>query len=312
MAANRSRYDYQFDPNGESTAAKVCRLAGAGHHVLELGCAAGAMSAVLTNHYGCEVTGVEYDASAAELARRFCQRVVVGNLEQVGWHESLAGLQFDTIVAADVLEHLRDPLQCLRHVRKMLAPEGQLVVSVPNIAHSGVLAALLANDFPYRETGLLDRTHIHFFTALTLGNTLTSAGFSVEVVDTVDTGSWHPEFKQYWDMLPATVRDWLSANPAGKPFQIIMQARPHDAPPHYTDSLRDASEQWLAQTPRFLSVPSEATDSHLREEALNQRLAKTQDELTQALTRLAAIETSRSWRLTAPLRRLGQKLIHQK
>lgn len=307
-----SRYDYQFDPNGESTAAQVCRIAGSGRRVLELGCAAGAMSAVLVSHYGCEVTGVEYDATAAEQARRFCQRVVLGNLDQPDWHEAFAGMQFDTILAADVLEHLRDPLTCLRQARKLLAQDGQLVVSVPNIAHSGVVAALLINDFPYRETGLLDRTHIHFFTALTLGQTLVQAGFSVEAVRTVDTGPWHPEFKRHWDALPAAIRDWLAANPAGKAFQIIMLARPQDEPAAYGDPSGDATQRWLAQPSQAATLEAELAALRQSQQSLNQALADMRAERDQAQANLAVIHTSRSWRLTAPIRRLSRMLRSSK
>lgn len=310
--SNTSRYDYQFDPNGESTAAQVCRIAGRERRVLELGCAAGAMSAVLVSHYGCEVTGVENDAAAAEQARRFCQRVVLANLDQPDWHEALAGMQFDTILAADVLEHLRDPLTCLRQARKLLAQEGQLVVSVPNIAHSGVLAALLTNDFPYRETGLLDRTHIHFFTALTLGQTLVQAGFSVASMQTVDTGPWHPEFKRYWDVLPATMRDWLAENPAGKAFQIIMLAHPEEEPTAYGDPSGDATQRWLAQSFQATSLEAELTALHQSQQALSQALADMQEERDQARANLAVIHTSRSWRLTAPIRRLSRMLKSSK
>src|SRR5690606_36587785 len=197
-------------------------------------------SAVLAGHYGCQVTGVEYEAPAAEQARRYCQHVVQANLDDPDWADALEPAHFDTIVAADVLEHLRDPLGCLRRVRALLNTNGRLVVSVPNIAHGGVLAALLANDFPYRETGLLDRTHIHFFTSLTLGRMLVQAGFQVDSCETVDTGPWHPEFNDYWNKLPDAVRNWLAANPAGQAYQIVVLARPVDQPPEYSDSAQAA------------------------------------------------------------------------
>lgn len=312
MNSNTSRYDYQFDPNGESTAAQVCRLAGSGQRVLELGCAAGAMSAVLVSHYGCEVTGVEYDATAAEQARRFCHRVVLSNLDNPDWHEPLAGLQFDTIVAADVLEHLRNPLACLQQARKLLTANGQLVVSVPNIAHSGVLAALLSNDFPYRETGLLDRTHIHFFTALTLGQTLAQAGFSVAAMQTVDTGPWHPEFKWYWDGLPASIRVWLAGNPAGKAFQIIMRAHPQEQPIAYDDPSADATQQWLAEPGEIAVLQTELASLRQCKQSLTQALDDMRAERDRAHANLTAVYGSRSWRLMAPLRHLSRALRSSK
>ncbi len=309
MSESASRYDYQFDPQGDGTAARVCRLAGqGGGRVLELGCAAGAMSAVLAGHYGCTVTGVEYEAPAAEQARRYCERVVQANLDDAAWADALEPQRFDTIVAADVLEHLRDPLACLRRARALLAENGRLVVSVPNIAHGGVLAALLANDFSYRETGLLDRTHIHFFTSLTLGRMLVQAGFQVDGCETVDTGPWHPEFSDYWGKLPDTVRDWLAANPAGQAYQVVMLARPAEQPADYVDAAQAAQPDWLAALP---GNGDDAVQLAALREALQAQaaeLAAARAECEQARSQLAAITSSSSWRLTAGLRRLANAL----
>src|SRR5690606_6236743 len=114
MTSSSSRYDYSFNPDDDSTAARVCRLVGHGRQVLELGCAAGAMSAVMSRHYGCQVTGVEYDPAAAADARAHCRQVHVLSLDEPGWVSELSGAAFDTVVAADVLEHLRNPQACLR------------------------------------------------------------------------------------------------------------------------------------------------------------------------------------------------------
>ncbi len=302
MSEPASRYDYQFDPSGDSTAARVCRLVGSGHAVLELGCAAGAMSAVMSGHYGCRVTGIEFEGPAAESARRFCVRVEQADLDQPGWAGGFQQGGFDRIVAADVLEHLRDPLGCARQLRGLLTPEGRLIVSVPNIAHGGVLAALLLGDFTYRETGLLDRTHIHFFTASTLCRLLDEAGFAVDHLETVDTGPWHPEFSAYWDQLPPEVRDALAQNPMGRAYQVIVCARaasgavPEDADP--TAGMRARQAEWLDAWAQALRGTAESAGAV---EALRAEL----DGSRQAL---AAMQASQSWKLTAPLRYLARKL----
>jgi hypothetical protein len=255
---------------------------------------------------------VEYEAPAAEQARQYCVQVVQANLDDPDWADALGDSRYDTVMAADVLEHLRDPLACLRRVRSLLTDDGQLVVSVPNIAHSGVVASLLANDFSYRETGLLDRTHIHFFTALTLGRLLGEAGFAVDALETVDTGPWHPEFSDYWNRLPAPLRDWLVRNPAGRAYQIVMRARPAAQPPGFDDPAQAELPGWLASLPA--NAEAEA-DAHAEMEALRARgaelihtVAAAQQERDQARAELAAITSSQSWRLTAPLRRLARKL----
>ena len=218
------KYDYAFDPNDDSTAARVCRLVGEHKQVLELGCAAGAMSKVLSQHYHCAVTGVEFNAEAAQLARAFCKEVLVADLDQA---DSLRALDqsFEVLVFADVLEHLRDPEARLREALHYLSPTGHVVVSVPNIAHNGVLAQLWCGEFNYAETGLLDRTHIHFFTANTLQRMLERVGLEVDHIETIDTGPFHPEFAAYWDQLPPEIYTLFQHNTPGQPYQIIMRAK---------------------------------------------------------------------------------------
>ena len=249
MTLPSSRYDYSFDPADDSTASRVCRLVGHGRHVLELGCAAGAMSAVMTRHYGCHVTGVEYDPAAAAEARQHCAHVHVLSLDEPGWSATLAPATFDTVVAADVLEHLRDPHSCLRTLRALLPADGQLVVSVPSLANSGVLAGLLLNRFDYCDVGLLDRTHIHFFTVATLGEALVQAGFEVTDVQTIDASDWHPEFAHLWKGLPEPLQAWLKQNPAGQPFQVVMRAVPSESPAPFADPFQEHQQAWLAQFP---------------------------------------------------------------
>lgn len=308
MTDTASRYDYEFDPHGDSTAARVCHLVGRDRRVLELGCAAGAMTAVLRNHYDCRVTGVEYDARALEHARPFCEAAVQADLNNDTWPSRLPQQPFDTVLAADVLEHLRDPLHCLRQIHDLLGSDGELVVSVPNIAHSGVLAALLSNDFPYRDIGLLDRTHVYFFTSLTLGQMLHDAGFQVTHAETVNAGPEHPEFRAYWQNLPADARAWLARHPAGQPYQIIMRARAVADAGLYTDALHTQTLERLKQDAESLGAPAPETEAKPAPDdvqALDQALLHVQEARQRADMADAALQdvlASRSWRVTAPLR----------
>ena len=274
MTLPSSRYDYSFDPADDSTASRVCRLVGQGRQVLELGCAAGAMSAVMTHHYGCKVTGVEYDPVAAEQAKQHCAQVHVLSLDKPGWEAALAPATFDTVVAADVLEHLRDPHACLRTLRALLPADGQLVVSVPSLANSGVLAGLLLNRFDYCEVGLLDRTHIHFFTVATLGEALVQAGFHVTDVQTIDASDWHPEFAHLWKSLPEALQTWLKQNPAGQAFQVVMRAVPSEAPTAFADPFHESQRAWLNQFP-VLTGGTAAEDAATAGSAAAQEAATT-------------------------------------
>lgn len=217
------KYQYDFDPTDNSTAARLCRLVGHDKAVLELGCAAGSMSKVLQRHYGCTITGIEYDAAAAELARPYCEEVHVADLEKTP-ASTLTSQQFDVVLMADVLEHLRDSAFHIRDVKQLLRPGGRLVMSVPNIAHNGILAQLWCGQFNYTDTGILDNTHVRFFTPHSLRALLEAAGLTIDHSDTVDTGPHHPEFAAYWQQLPDDLYTLLQHHTPGQAYQIIMCA----------------------------------------------------------------------------------------
>lgn len=221
------KYDYDFDPTDSSTAARVCRLVGQNQKVLELGCAAGAMTQVINRHYNGDVTGVEFDAAAAENARPYTTEMLVGDLNDPNCLANLhkKGSRFNAILMADVLEHLRDPEAVLRGVLPLLHPDGHVVISVPNIANGGVIAALWCDAFDYAETGLLDKTHIHFFTATTLRAMLERVGLVIDTTEYVDAGAWHPEFAHYWERIPPELRQMLEQHPPAQAFQIVVRAK---------------------------------------------------------------------------------------
>jgi SAM-dependent methyltransferase len=154
-----------------------------GARVLDVGCATGYLAAELARR-GCTVVGVEFDPVAAQQARAFCREVVVGDLESEAVRADVqravadAG-GVDTVICADVLEHLRDPWAVLAWLRTLLDPGGRAIVSVPNIAHWTARRALLRGRFDYADFGLLDRTHLRFFTRGSATELAHRAGFAV-------------------------------------------------------------------------------------------------------------------------------------
>jgi 2-polyprenyl-3-methyl-5-hydroxy-6-metoxy-1,4-benzoquinol methylase len=153
-----------------------------GARVLDVGCATGYLAAELS-HRGCTVDGIEFDPVAAQQARAHCHEVVVGDLEvpstQAEVQRMLNGARPDVIICADVLAHLRDPWTVLAWLRTLLAPGGHAVISVPNIAHWTARRALLRGRFDYTDHGLLDRTHLRFFTRASAAELARRAGFAV-------------------------------------------------------------------------------------------------------------------------------------
>lgn len=151
---------------------------GQGRRALDVGAADGFLAELLTEQ-GWRVTALERDPGQAERARGRCEEVVVADLEEAT--HTLEG-PFDAIVYGDVLEHLSDPLAALVMLNGTLADGGRVIASVPNVAHLWVRLQLLAGRFDYADRGILDRTHLRFFTRRTFLALLSDAGLSVDTL----------------------------------------------------------------------------------------------------------------------------------
>jgi len=144
---------------------------GGGRRLLDVGAAGGLLSRPLSAR-GWRVTAVEHDAVAARELDGACERVIVADAEAL---PPLGG-PFHAVLFGDVLEHLRDPARVLRDVGRDLAAGGRVIVSVPNVAHLWIRLSLLAGRFDYADRGILDRTHLRFFTKRTLWELLRAGG----------------------------------------------------------------------------------------------------------------------------------------
>jgi|YNPBryunderm2012_1023409.scaffolds.fasta_scaffold20302_2 2-polyprenyl-3-methyl-5-hydroxy-6-metoxy-1,4-benzoquinol methylase len=140
--------------------------------ILDVGTAHGYLGAALAA-MGHTVVGIEADAEAARAAAAHYAAIYC---EDVARHPRLAEVPFDVVVAADVLEHLADPAATLRWLVGLLAPGGRILVSVPNVAFLTVRLGLLVGRFEYQPRGILDRTHLRFFTRRSLFALLRDGG----------------------------------------------------------------------------------------------------------------------------------------
>ncbi len=128
---------------------------------------------------GARITCVELDPQFAALARPFAREVQMANAEQLQFRPD-DGVLFDTIVAADILEHLVDPETVLSKLKAGLKKNGLLIVSLPNVANVYVRLNLLMGRFPYHTKGLLDRTHLRFYTLKSMQRMLIQTGWTIE------------------------------------------------------------------------------------------------------------------------------------
>ncbi len=230
---------------GERTSLSVLASLVAPHStVLDLGCGSGALGQHLAETRSCTSDGVTLSEAEAEHARPHYRRVVVDNLESCNLTATFAGQRYDFIVCADVLEHLSRPERVLEACRTMLAPDGRLLISVPNAAYSGLLAELMQGEFRYRDEGLLDRTHLRFFTRRSLTRFLAEQRWTLDSLDTVRRELPDSEFQVAFDSLPPSVARHLLGTADALTYQFIAMAQPvAQAAALQTSVLLQASEE---------------------------------------------------------------------
>lgn len=147
--------------------------------VLDVGCFCGGSGRWIKQKFpGAEVIGIEMLLKAAEVAAEDYDKVIVSTFEDVDFEaEGLARGSVDAIIAADVLEHLYNPWQALQRLKPLLAPGGAIYISLPNIRNLNILNALAKGEWEYAGAGILDITHIRFFTKKQALEMLTQTGW---------------------------------------------------------------------------------------------------------------------------------------
>jgi 2-polyprenyl-3-methyl-5-hydroxy-6-metoxy-1,4-benzoquinol methylase len=149
---------------------------------LDIGCAAGMLGAGLLREGIVGVCdGVELNFEAARHAESRLRRVWMGSLESAA--AEIPWQHYDLLILADVLEHLADPWSALRLLHARSAPGCRLLLSVPNVRHYKVsLPLLFRGEFRYEDDGIMDRTHLHFFTRASLVETVRACGWTVDAL----------------------------------------------------------------------------------------------------------------------------------
>jgi len=144
--------------------------------ILDVGCGAGELGRLLkAERPGVTVAGIELERTVAAVASAVLDRVICGDAEDI--EIPFQPGDFDCVIFADVLEHMRNPVDTIRRYTSLLRPGGSVVASVPNIAHLSVILNLLRHRWFYSERGLLDKGHVRFFTRSSVLELFESLGF---------------------------------------------------------------------------------------------------------------------------------------
>lgn len=230
MSIKYNRTDYDIGALDSHWADyQMVQLIGERKKVLEVGCATGYMGQYLKEKCGCELVGVELDPESANKANPHYKQIIVGDISESKTLFSLNLEQFDVILCSNILEHTLKSQEILEKLKSFLKPEGYFVIAFPNIAHWSIRLNLLLGKFDYSEKGILDESHVRFFTLKTAWELFESAGLKIEVFGfDWDNGITKLDgFLRRIPMIgPKFLRFFYSLRPTLFGYQFIFKAKP--------------------------------------------------------------------------------------
>lgn len=191
--------------------------------ILEFGPANGRFTRYLKETLFCDVYIVEYDENSFKEAIRFAKDGICDDAMNLSWLDKFFSIEFDYVLFIDALEHLFDPANVLRNAVTLLKSKGSIFISAPNMAHSSIIIDLINNKFEYRPLGLLDDTHIRFFTYNSLKEILNCSGLTAICEDATYLSPEQTEMKNdYTDVSGNT--DVLKSKDYENVYQFVFQA----------------------------------------------------------------------------------------
>lgn len=185
-------------------------------YVLEIGCATGFAGKYLIKKKRCIVDGVELGKDEAKEAKKVLSRVYVGDIEDKEVIIKIKKKTYDIVYSSALIEHLKDPWAALKMWKTFLKKEGKLIITTSNIAHWSMRLRLLKGDFAYTKYGLLDNTHLRFFTYSTFPQLVKEAGFEIESFSFDAVGGGYPKLSLFLSLF----------FPSLFAYQMVIKAKP--------------------------------------------------------------------------------------
>ena len=216
-------YDFRLDLNTHNTMSLINRWIDRETVVLEFGPANGRLTKYLKEEKSCAVTIVEIDAESGREASAFAEQSFIGkkegNIENYCWMKT--SRKYDYIIFADVLEHLSNPKDVLKNCCSVLKEQGKILVSIPNMSHNSILISLFNDEFEYDKTGLLDHSHIHFFTNTSFKKMIKNTDLYIYETEPIYSRVGNNEIKNTYEDIPIEVSTAIRKRKPGSIYQYV-------------------------------------------------------------------------------------------
>lgn len=197
--------------------------------ILEIGSSNGRLTKHLKEELNCSVDIIEINAEAGASAKKFARKAYLGSeegdIESLKCIQSLGEETYDYIVLLDVLEHLLKPEVVLQQLKDHLNDNGSILISIPNIAHNSIIINLMQNKFEYTELGILDNTHLHFFTNSSFKELVENLGFYIADNAAIQKLVGDTEIKNSYREIPREVAAYLRTREQADIYQILFELK---------------------------------------------------------------------------------------
>lgn len=294
---------------------KIIKAVGHRKKVIDFGCSSGFLAKALKKEFNCKVWGVEMDPNDAKIAKKYCEDVFIGDLDEDGWATSLKKDQnYDVAIFADVLEHLKNPVRVLKEVKKLLTPDGYLVISIPNVAHSAIRLELLSGEWEYEKLGIMDETHLRFFTRRSTGNLLEKAGFFINYFDSISIDFSDKFIRTYLDRIKLEFTEGLKKllqEDEAKVVQYVIKASVKK-PENYNGWERSKFIKPLnLNTERFSILDKNSKNLVSQLQEAERSLEVKQDEVNKISGELSDVYKSKGWKLVLFIRKMKKMILNR-
>ena len=223
-----TKYDVDLDMLSKNSLSIIANMVRKNSKVLEFGPANGRLTRYLKAEKNCSVDIVEIDEESGKEAAQYANIALIGDgegdIEKYEWRNILKKERYDYIIFADVLEHLYYPEKVLKNAITFLKDDGSVLISIPNVAHNSIIIDLINDEFKYTEVGLLDNTHIRFFTYNSLKEMIRRCDLVTTIEDATYEGlNDHFAKPLYSDTHNFYIEDILRNRDKGNVYQFVFK-----------------------------------------------------------------------------------------